>query len=207
MPLYTTAPLSLDIRIIQEGRNVAFEVVKSELVYQGQAFDIRRDQLQAPDGRLYWVDIVSHPQAVTMIPIDPSGTIWFVRQYRHPGGQILLELPAGTMEEGETPKISAQREIREEIGMGASNLQRIGGFYMAPGYSSEYLHVYLAQELYENPLPGDQDEFINVEKIPAAQALSMAESGQIEDGKTLAALFLARPHLAQIGFLSAGKGA
>jgi hypothetical protein len=70
---------------------VAFEVVKSELVYQGQAFDIRREQLQAPDGRLYWVDIVSHPQAVTMIPIDPDGMIWFVRQYRHPGGKFLLE--------------------------------------------------------------------------------------------------------------------
>jgi ADP-ribose pyrophosphatase len=110
------------------------------------------------------------------------------------------------MEEGETPQVSAQREIREEIGMRASNLRRIGGFFLAPGYSSEYLHIYLAQELHEDPLPEDQDEFISVEKIPAAQALALAESDQIEDGKTLAALLLARPHLAQMGFLSAGMG-
>jgi ADP-ribose pyrophosphatase len=180
---------------------MSFEVVKSELIYQGQAFDVRREQLHAPDGRLYWIDIVSHPQAVTMIPVDPDGMIWFVRQYRHPGGKFLLELPAGTMESGETPQASAQREIREEIGMRASNLRKIGGFYLAPGYSSEYLHIFLAQGLHEDPLPEDQDEFISVEKIPAAQALALAESDQIEDGKTLAALLLVRPYLIEMGII------
>jgi ADP-ribose pyrophosphatase len=91
---------------------VSFEVVESEIVYQGHAFDVRRERLRAPDGRLYWVDVVSHSQAVVMIPIDRDGAIWFVRQYRHPSGKFLLELPAGTMEKGEAPQASAQREIR-----------------------------------------------------------------------------------------------
>jgi ADP-ribose pyrophosphatase len=104
------------------------------------------------------------------------------------------------MELGELPEVSAQREMREEIGMGAGKLHRIGGFYLAPGYSTEYLHIFLASELYPAPLPGDQDEFLSVEKVPARLALELAESGQIQDAKSLAALFWARSHLACMGF-------
>lgn len=177
---------------------MSFEVTDREIVYRGAAFSVRRDQLRLPDGRLHWLDIVAHGEAVIIVPVDQEGRIWFVRQYRHPAGKIMLEVPAGMMEPGEDPQFSAQREMREEIGMGAEKLSKIGGFYLAPGYSSEYAHIFLAKGLYPDPLPGDQDEFLDLEKMDMEQAIMMAESGQMEDAKSIAALTLARPLLAQM---------
>ena len=139
--------------------------------------------------------IVDHPGAVTLLPVDSQGRVWFVRQYRHAIQQDLLELPAGTLEKGEEPQACARREVREEIGMAAELLQKIGEFYLAPGYSSEYMHVYLATGLMADPLKGDDDEFITVERIPIEQVYARAEEGTIKDGKTLAVLQLARPYL------------
>ena len=90
---------------------------------------------------------------------------------------------------------AAAREVREETGMAAGSLQRIGDFYLAPGYSTEFMAVFLATELYPAPLQADADEFLEVEKVPVRQAYQMAESGQVPDAKSLAALLLARPHL------------
>jgi ADP-ribose pyrophosphatase len=118
-----------------------------------------------------------------------------VRQYRHATKQELLELPAGTLEPGEEPEACARREAREEIGMAARLIQKIGEFFLAPGYSNEYMRVYLAIDLTPDPLKGDDDEFITVERIPLEQAYNLAESGEIRDGKTLAALLLAKPYL------------
>jgi ADP-ribose pyrophosphatase len=181
---------------------MAFEVVNQEIVYRGAAFGVRRDQLHLPDGRLHWLDIVDHGEAVIIVPVDREGMIWFVRQYRHPAGKNMLEVPAGMMEIGEDAHYSAQRELREEIGMAAGKLEKIGGFYLAPGYSSEYAHIYLATELSPDPLPGDQDEFLELETLSVEQALALAESGQIEDAKSIAALTLSRPRLAKMGLLA-----
>ena len=148
-----------------------------------------------PDGRVLSLDIIEHGGAVTMLPVDDQGQIWFIRQYRHAAGKNLLELPAGATEVGEAPLASAHREIREEIGMGAKELQKLGGFYLAPGYSTEYLTIYLARGLFEAPLEQDEDEMIEIEKVSIARAYELAERGQIEDAKTLAALLLARPFL------------
>ncbi len=132
-----------------------FEVVRSEIVYHGHVFDVRQDQLRLPDGNLATIDVVDHRGAVTMIPVDGLGQIWFIRQYRHAIQRQLLELPAGAAEIGEAPLISAQRELREEIGMAAGNLEEIGSFYLAPGYSSEFMHIFLATDLQVAPLPAD----------------------------------------------------
>jgi ADP-ribose pyrophosphatase len=174
---------------------MSFDVTHSENVYRGRVFDVRKDQLRLPDGRLVWLDIVDHRGAVTLVPVDAVGQVWFIRQYRHPAGIELLELPAGVIEEGEAPEVSAQREIREEIGMAAGHFQKIGQFFLAPGYSTEEMHVFLATGLREDPLQPDEDELISIEKIPFDQALQMAETGQIQDAKSLAAIFLARRHL------------
>jgi len=99
------------------------------------------------------------------------------------------------MEAEEAAEASARREIREEIGMSAGQLRKIGECYIAPGYSTEILYVYLATDLEPDPLPGDEDEFLKVEKMPVAQAFNLAAQGQIHDAKTLAALLLARPFL------------
>ena len=174
-----------------------FKPIKSETVFQGRAFEVRQDQVQLPDGRQITLDIVDHRDAVTLLPVDGEGYLWFIRQYRHPAEQILLELPAGVMEAGEPAEESARRELREETGMDAGELRKLGSFYLAPGYSTECMHVFLASQLLHSPLPGDADEFLSIERIPVQEAFRMAENGQIRDAKSLGALLLARPHLSK----------
>ena len=169
---------------------MVYRKLSSKMIYQGKVFNVRCDQVELPNGQRIGLDIVEHRGAVTLVPIDEQEHIWFVRQYRHPVEQILLELPAGIMEESELPEDCALREVREEIGMAAGRIQKLGEFFLAPGYSSEYMYVFLARDLTPDPLVRDEDEFIEVEQIPLEQVLQMVRVGQIRDAKTLAALFL-----------------
>lgn len=172
-----------------------FELIKSETLMQGRAFKIRRDHLKTPDGRETKYEIIEHGGSVIILPVDADGNLLFVRQYRHAAGMDLLELPAGTRDGEEPYEDCAAREIREETGMEAGKLQKLGEFYLAPGYSTEFMVVYLATDLKHNPLEADDDEFLEVEKIPVREAIQSAERGEIPDAKSLAALLLARPHL------------
>ena len=174
-----------------------FELIKSEPLFQGRAFKIRRDYLKTPDGRETKFDIVEHGGSVIIIPMDNEGNLLFVRQYRHAAGMDLLELPAGTRDGDEPFEECAAREIREETGMEAGKLQKVGEFYLAPGYSTEFMVVFLATDLKDNPLQADEDEFLEVERIPIKQAFVMVERGEVPDAKSLAALLLARPFLSQ----------
>ncbi|MGB9521210.1 MAG: NUDIX hydrolase [Anaerolineales bacterium] len=171
------------------------KIVNSEIIYQGKVFIIRQDHVEFTPGKIMKVDIVQHRGAVVILPLDKQNNIWFVRQYRHPIGQELLELPAGTLNKGEDPLECAKREIREETGMSAESMIPIGEFYEAPGYSTENLFVFLASGLNHAPLPPDEDEMIEIVKIPLEQAYQFAKKGQIQDAKTLAALFLAESRL------------
>ena len=99
-----------------------FENISSEVKYRGRAFNVRRDQVRAPDGQILNLDIVEHIGAVTILPLDEQDQVWFVRQYRHASGRKLLELPAGTLTPGELPEDCAAREVREETGMAARRL-------------------------------------------------------------------------------------
>ena len=173
---------------------MAFETTHSEKKFSGKAFSVRQDQVRLPDGNSAQLDIVEHTGAVTIIPIDADGKIWFVRQYRHAVGIHILELPAGTLEEGEDPQVCAQRETREEIGMAAEHFQKLGSFYLAPGYSTEYMHIFLATNLHPDPLPGDDDEFLSIQQFSVEQAFRMVENGEIKDAKSLAALLLLQLH-------------
>lgn len=172
-----------------------FELLESTTIHQGRVFNLRRDRVRTPHGREVNLDIIDHPPAVTLIPLDSQGNILFVRQYRHAISQEFLELPAGVKEKGEDPEECARREIREETGMSAGSIQLLGEFYQAPGYSTEYMYIFLAQDLKPDPLPGDVDEFITVERYPVKQAYAMARDGGIVDAKSLAALLLAAPIL------------
>ena len=172
-----------------------FELLHSETLLKGRAFSIRRDTLKTPDGHETKLDIIEHGGSVIIVPVDKNGNLLFVRQYRHAAGMDLLELPAGTLEEGEYPAECAAREIREETGFAADKIEKIGDFYLAPGYSTEFMHVYLARELRYDPLEADADEFLSVEKLPFAEAIQMAERGEMPDAKSLAALLLAKSHL------------
>jgi len=171
-----------------------YKIQQSEKKYRGRAFDVRWDKISLPNGKSTKLDIVEHANSVTILPIDTDGHIWFVRQYRHPAGIELLELPAGVLEPDEDPVTSANRELQEEIGMGSGSLQKIGGFFLAPGYSTEFMYVYLARDLFPSILPHDDDEFLSVERLPQDQVRDMVRNGVIQDAKTLAVLYMAKLH-------------
>jgi ADP-ribose pyrophosphatase len=171
------------------------KVLNVETRYQGRAFEVRVEEVEIRPGKTLQLDIVQHANAVTILPLDADANVWFIRQYRHPAREYLLELPAGTLEPGEDPLPAANRELQEEIGMRAASLAEIASFYLAPGYSTELMHVFLATGLSPSALEQDEDEIITVEKIPAAQAAALARQGELRDSKSLAAVLLAAHRL------------
>lgn len=172
-----------------------FKILNTESIFQGRAINLWLEQVRYPDGREVSFEIIRHPGAVTILPVDDDGMVWFVRQYRPTVREMFLELPAGTLEKGEAPEITAAREIREEIGMAAGELTHLGGFYASPGYSTEYLHAFLATKLTPSPLAQDDGEFIEIEKYPLNEIHNMVERGIIQDSKTIATIALARKNL------------
>jgi ADP-ribose pyrophosphatase len=178
---------------------IRFQTVQSKVIYRGRAFNVRKDEVRLPNGGTTNLDIVEHVDAVTILPLDDEGQIWLVRQYRHPAGIEILELPAGILDEVESPLSCAHREIQEEIGMGARRLEKIGEYFLAPGYSTEYMHVYLAMDLFPSVLPHDEDEFLSVVRYPLPRIFDAVRSGEIQDAKTLASLYLAQPFLKTSG--------
>lgn len=172
-----------------------FDWLEEEEIYRGRAFAVEKVKVRLPDGRITHYDLVNHTGAVTLVPVDEQNRIWFVRQYRMGAKGELLELPAGTLEKNEDPALCAAREIREETGLAARNVTKLGEFFLAPGYSSEHMYVYLMTDLYEAPLEHDDDEFLQTEAIPVDTVWEMIQKNQINDGKTLACLLMAMPHL------------
>jgi len=174
---------------------MAVEVVSSEKKYSGRVLSLRIDRVRLENGKVAALDIIEHHGSVVMVPVDDDGGIWLVRQYRHAAGREILELPAGSLEPGEDPADCAGRELREEIGMAAGTIVRIGGFFLAPGYATEYMHVFLAGGLRPGRLPGDDDEILRPEKFSVAELRKDLEAGTMEDAKTVAALAIALPRL------------
>lgn len=172
-----------------------FKILNRESVYKGRAFEVQKVYLQLPNNKKSYYDLVAHQDSVTIVPLDKDGNIWFVTQYRLGVDGQLLELPAGLLEDNEDPTGGALREIREEIGMASTNMKFLGDFYLAPGYSSEHMFIYLATDLFPSSLEQDSDEFIAVQKISIPDVLNMVQKGEIKDAKTLAALMLALPQL------------
>lgn len=162
--------------------------VRSEVVHRGRLFDVRVDRLRWPDGLEVEREVVVHPGAVCIVPVTDRGTLLFVEQYRHPAGKRLLELPAGTLEPGEEPGATARRELEEEVGFAAGHLRPLGGFYVAPGYTTEYIHLFVATALSPAQGTGDEDEDIAVVELTPAEALARIRDGRIEDGKSIIAL-------------------
>lgn len=172
-----------------------YEITGREPVYAGRAFTVSRVTARMPDGGLHVYDLVDHPDSVTVVPVDERGWIIFVRQFRVGPQVSLLELPAGVFNPEETPEVCAAREVREETGMAAGALELLGSYYLAPGYCSEKNYAFLATQLYDAPLAHDEDEFLEIEPVPVDEVFAMVDRGEIEDGKTLAALLLARRRL------------
>jgi len=172
-----------------------FEKISSSIEYYGRAFNVRKDHFRTPSNKTKAYDVIDHVNSVCMVPIDSQGNIHFVRQFRPAIGESVLELPAGTLDEEEPFEQGCIRELREEIGMEAKSILRLGAFYLAPGYCTELMEAYLVSNLVANPLPPDDDEYLEVIKIPVKTVYQIAAEGKITDSKSLAALLLAKVHL------------
>ena len=165
--------------------------IDTKPIFNGVVFDVREDTLMTADGRRYTRQIVHHPGAVAIVPIDADDNVLMVRQYRHPIEQALLEIPAGVVEIGESPDDTAQRELREETGFATRNLRAVGGIYSSPGFCDEMVYMYIARDLIPSRLPADDDEDITVERVPMSQAGRLIRLGEIQDAKSVAGLLMA----------------
>jgi ADP-ribose pyrophosphatase len=170
------------------------KTVSSELAYEGYNFQLYQDQVQLPNGKVVQRDVVRHRGAVAAVPIELDEDGWYVylvEQYRYATGKVLLEIPAGKIEEGEIPDHTMVRELIEEVGKFPHRLILLSTPYLSPGYSSERIYIYAASDLEDRNSPNlDSEEFLNIRRIPLMEALDMIEDGQIEDGKTIIGLKL-----------------
>ena len=174
---------------------MAKKILSSETVFLGKVFDVRVDQVELEAGHVARVDLVVFSGAVTLVPIDDHGDLVLVRQYRHPAGEELIEFPAGTLELGEEPQACALRECQEEIGMRPGKLTSLAEIYLAPGYSTERNHIFLATDLTPSTLPQDEDEEISLVTCSPQALGRQISDGRIRDAKTIAAYFLAATYL------------
>ncbi len=175
---------------------MTFKTLKSETLFKGRVFDLLREQILYPDGRKADFDILRHGGAVAILPINAEGEVIFVRQYRHAIAAHLVEIPAGRLEPGEDPLKCAARELKEEIGLAPGKLEKLIDFYIAPGYSDEIITLFLATQLNPELLPQDQDEEIEIITMKITEAYERIEAGEIKDAKSILALHLAQPLLA-----------
>ncbi len=160
-------------------------VLTSEQVFSGSRINVRVDEVAMADGRRARREVVEHPDAVVILAIRDDGNIAFVRQWRHPAGRPLLELPAGRIDPGESPEETARRELREEVGLNPGRLDFARGFYVAPASLDEFLHGFIARDCTESPLEADEDEELIVEWKPLGEAIGLVESGEIIDAKSV----------------------
>lgn len=166
-------------------------VLSSRLVYEGRKVRLRVDTIELPGGRTSEREIIEHGAVSAVVPLDDDGCVVMVRQYRLAAESTLLEIPAGMIDEGESPEQAAQRELAEEAGLKAAILTRISSFYPTPGVSTEVIHLFLAEDLQPQVAEADEDEDIVVQKVPLSTAVLMAERGEFQDGKTIAGILLA----------------
>ena len=137
-------------------------ILKTDEIYKGRVVNLVVHEVELPDGQHGKRELVRHPGAVAIVALDPDQNVLLVRQYRIAADRILSEIPAGTLNPGEDPQVCAIRELQEETAYKPGQIEKIGGIFVAPGYTTEFIHLYLATDLSESRLPGDEDEFIEV---------------------------------------------
>lgn len=164
------------------------KTVESKTLFEGHIVTLKLDRAQLPNGSLASREVVEHPGGVAVLPLDAEGRVIMVRQYRYPLHNILLELPAGKLEKGEDHRVCGIRELQEEVGITADEVIYLGGLYLSPGYSNEVLHLYLARGLHQGECHPDEDEFLEIERVPFDKLLDMVMRDEIHDAKTVAAV-------------------
>lgn len=167
------------------------KLIDSTRVFEGRMISVRVDNVQLPTEKKVTREVVEHPGAVAVVAIREDKTVVMVRQYRHPAGKILLEIPAGKLDEGENPDACAVRELEEETGYKAAVIRKLATVYTTPGFTDELMHIYAAEGLSQSKQNMDEDEFIDIDYYTPQQLKEMIQAGQIEDAKTLLGLFMA----------------
>jgi ADP-ribose pyrophosphatase len=172
------------------------EILSTETIYRGKVFDIAVAEIRENEAT-YKREIVTHHGSAVIIPVFADNTIALVRQYRHAAQEYLLEIPAGTLSEDEAPEIGAARELEEEIGVTAKNIEKVSEFYVSPGFLTEKMNLFMATDLTETVQNLDEDEFLSIERISFTDAFEKIRTGEIRDAKTIIGLILAG---AKLGF-------
>ena len=177
---------------------MAPETISTENIYRGKVFDIRVDKIREGEV-VYKREIVVHKGSAVVIPVFDDGTVALVRQYRHAAGNSLLELCAGTLNDGEDPKEGAIRELEEEIGVRAAKVEKLTEFYVSPGFLTEKMFVFLATDLTETQQNLEEDELLTIERYTFPALMGMIQRGEIEDAKTIVGVVLAATQVRTAG--------
>lgn len=168
--------------------NLEEKTLKVESIFQGRILTVQVETVELPNGKVGTREIVRHPGAVAILPIEANGNVILVRQYRKPLNQAIWEIPAGKLEIGENPLECAKRELAEEIKKSASTWKELISVWTAPGFTNEMIHLFQAEELANEEAEADEDEFLEVKSFTPIQLKQMIQSGEIQDTKTINAL-------------------
>lgn len=166
--------------------NLEEKTLESETLFDGKIIHVHRDKVELPNGRTSYREVVAHSGGVMVAPLLPDDNLIFVRQFRYPYHQVVLELPAGKLEKGEDPLEAGIRELGEEVGAKAQKVVSMGKLYPTPGYCGEIIHLFLATGLTLGAQHPDEDEFLEKVEIPLEEAVEMVMRGEIMDAKTIA---------------------
>ena len=158
-----------------------------ETIYDGRIIRVERQIVELPNGKTAPREIVRHADAVAVLAIDEENNVFLVEQFRKPIDCVIYEIPAGLVEPGEDPMAAAARELEEECGMAAGKLELLTKFYTTPGFSDERIWLYKATELVQSHQHMDEDELVNVIRMPAEEFAQKARTGEFTDGKTILA--------------------
>lgn len=161
------------------------KTVSSEKVFEGRIIKVKVDKVKMPDGSTSTRELVEHPGGVGIVAMTDNDEIILVKQYRKPLDKVIYEIPAGKLDPGEHHRTCGIRELEEETGLSAKVFDYMGFIYPSPGFTDEITHVYLAKELTQGETHPDDDEFLDVEKVPFERALKMVIDGEINDAKSV----------------------
>ena len=168
------------------------KTLTSQTLYEGRIITVKRDEVELVNGKTSFREVVEHNGGVGILPVDGDGNVYLVKQFRYPFRETTLEIPAGKLEKGEKPFECAVRELSEETGFTAAKYDDFGKFYPSPGYCMEILYIYMARELTRGKIHLDDNEFLDVVKMPLEDAVDMVMRGELYDAKTIIAILKAK---------------
>jgi ADP-ribose pyrophosphatase len=169
-------------------------VVSSRTIYRGRVVKLDVDRVVEPSGKEVDREVIRHPGAAVLLPVTSDQTILLIRQYRYAADEWMLEVPAGTIDPGETPEQTAARELVEETGYHARVLEKLVEFFPSPGILTERMHLFLATDLEKRTASPDSDESLELVELPFERALALEPGKDVRDAKTIIALFYLRRH-------------